>query len=358
MTWRELAPEQLYSLREPLIIDVRSPSEHSIEFIPNSINIPLLENDERAHVGTVYAGQGEIEARRLAVKIIAPKIPAIVDHILSLRRSGQTVVVHCWRGGLRSEAVSSFLSLVGIDCWRLTGGYKAWRQFLLAEFRADRFEFETVILQGQTGVGKTDVLLELERQRLAVVDLEALANHRGSVFGGVGLGEQPTQKNFEAALWTKLRDLPNKTVFLEAEGKKVGKLPVPDFLFKRMLGGKRVLITGSIDARVERIFREYSLKYGESFEVLEQAFARLEQLRERLGAKKIDEMKRLVLAGQGREAVKMLLVEYYDPMYDKQIARFSPYHLTVNGDDVHEAAREIANWNSALPASHQVGLLQ
>src|SRR5688572_14839610 len=115
MTWRDLSPEQLNNLKDPLIIDVRSPVEHEAEHIPGCVNDPLLSDDERAIIGTIYKNEGEVTARRRALIFISPKIPQIVDDILIRRKSGQPVVVHCWRGGLRSEAVASFLSVVGID---------------------------------------------------------------------------------------------------------------------------------------------------------------------------------------------------------------------------------------------------
>src|ERR1700733_13478917 len=196
MTWREINVERLLSLKDALVIDVRSPCEHAAERIPDSTNVPLLSDQERKTVGTVYAEQGEVAARILALRLISPKIPEIVDQILALRVSGSSIVVHCWRGGLRSEAVASFLTVVGVDCWRLTGGYKAWRKHVINDFARDEYQFMPVILHGRTGTGKTAILKQLQDCRLHVLDLEALCHHRGSAFGALGLAEQPTQKNF------------------------------------------------------------------------------------------------------------------------------------------------------------------
>jgi len=344
MSWRELTADQLCQLRDHLVIDVRSPGEHAAECIPHSVNIALLDDAERAEVGIVYKQAGETVARRLALKIISPKIPAIVDQILINRQSGQNLVVHCWRGGLRSEAVASFLAIVGIDCWRLSGGYKAWRRFVLQQFSQDDYRFEPIILHGLTGVGKTEILVALEKTGASVLDLEALAHHRGSVFGGIGLADQPTQKNFEAALWLKLREFDAQPVFIEAESRKIGKLSLPDFIFKRIREGRKVLVTGSTEARVHRLLSQYASCLDDR-RALDQIFAYLDNLRERLGAANVQTLKDLIDQGALTAALEMLLREYYDPLYDKQIRALEPYDLITSGDDVEQAAIVLAEWS-------------
>jgi tRNA 2-selenouridine synthase len=349
MTWRDINCEQLNRLREPLIVDVRSPCEHHAERIPGSVNVPLLSDAERAEVGTIYKQQGEVAARRHALLLISPKIPAIVDQVLTLRKPGQTIVVHCWRGGLRSEAVASFLSVVGIDCWRLTGGYKSWRQQVLADFSADRYQFVPVVLDGLTGAGKTDILKRLHEMRYSVLDLEALANHRGSVFGGMGLGRQPTQKNFDAALWQELRRFSKEPVFMEAESRKVGRLSLPDCIYNRIASGRKILVTAGLEARSRRIVEDYARFMGEELE--HDTGSLLRPLKQRLGAKRIQEIEELARAGDVASAVKLLLTEYYDPLYQRQIQRNSPFELEVSGDDAMEAARTIARWAESLASS-------
>jgi tRNA 2-selenouridine synthase len=352
MTWRELSVEQLYSLRTPLLVDVRSPCEHSSEYIPGSINVPLLTDGERAVVGTVYAEEGENNARRLALGVISPKIPMIVDDILSRKQPGQTIVVHCWRGGLRSEAVASFLAIIGVDCWRLTGGYKTWRRYVLDQFTADSYGFAPIVLHGQTGVGKSDILTALASIGEQVLDLELLANHRGSAFGSLGLGAQPTQKNFEANLWMELRRFEHGPVFLEAESRKVGKLSLPDFLFKRIENGRRVLVTGSIASRVERIHRQYlGADVDSAGHRLSDGIAQLESLRQRISASRLTELQELLAAGQLPDAIQVILSHYYDPLYDKQIKQCEPFELIVDGDDPATAASSIREWSRNLLVS-------
>lgn len=347
MTWRELSPDRLFELRNPLVLDVRSPCEHKAEYIPNSVNIPLLEDDERALVGTIYAVEGEMVARRKALKIISPKIPDIVDRILELKKTGQHIVVHCWRGGLRSETVASFLTVVGIDCWRLTGGFKGWRRIVIEDFARDQYPFTPVVLHGRTGVGKSDLLCALEKLGAQVLNLEQLANHRGSVFGAFGLAAQPTQKNFESELWFQLRQFTTGPLFIEAESRKIGKVALPDFLVNRISTGRKVEVTGSLARRVERITAEYAGLFDR--EVQKDAVSAMKNLRVRLGAKRTEEICDLGLSGKLNQAIEALLTEYYDPLYDGHLTRNAPYELTVCGDDAQQAASQLFQWaNSAV----------
>jgi tRNA 2-selenouridine synthase len=342
VTWREIDIDQFSRLTNPLLIDVRSPCEHASEYIPGSINIPLLSDAERAVVGTLYVQQGEALARREALRLIVPKISQIVDDIRCRRASGQAIVIHCWRGGLRSEAVASFLSVVGIDCFRLTGGYKSFRRHLLEQLDGNRFSFTTVVLCGLTGVGKTDILKELSNLGAQVLDLESLANHRGSVFGSLGLGKQPTQKNFEAELFFRLKGLHTGYLFLEAESRKVGKLSLPDCIFNRIKSSKRILVTASLESRRTRILSEYSAQLAQQDP--ESAARYLGKLKERLGAKRCLELIEFARQSQFGQLVEILLAEYYDPLYGRHIERSYPYELEVMGDDPKVAAKIIHDW--------------
>ena len=342
MTWREITAAQLNNLRRPLIVDVRSPGEHAAENIVGAINLPLLSNEERATVGTIYAQQGELVARRQALGIIAPKIPEIIETIVTLRATGQAIVIHCWRGGLRSEAVASMLSVVGIDCFRLSGGYKSWRKQVLTDLQNNSYRFRPVVLHGLTGVGKTVILQELRALSFSVLDLEQLANHRGSAFGGMGLEAQPTQKNFEAALWQQLRSFDNELVFMEAESRKIGKLALPDCTIQWIRTGQRLLVTSEIETRCARIIADYAGALNDNER--QQAIAQLLGLKERLGTQRVLEIQEMFLAGNLAHAVAALLLEYYDPLYSSQIEQAHPFELTVDGGLPRAAAQAIAQW--------------
>lgn len=346
MAWRELAPRDLYDLRNPLIIDVRSPIEFEQESIPEAINLPLLTNAERAVIGTLYKEEGEMSARRYALKFIAPKIPLIVDQIVELKEHGQTLVLHCWRGGLRSEAVASVLSIAGISCSRLTGGYKAWRSMVVEDLAQDKYPFNPIVLYGDTGCGKTDILEELEGLGAQVLDLEMLANHRGSIFGGMGKGKQPTQKNFEAALWNKLRNFDSKkAVFIEAESRKIGKLALPNSILERIRSGNSILIEGRLEKRVQRILSTYAQNVGSDTgeNSLQEAMALLDLIKVKIGKKKADEVKELALAGNMAAAIEILLVDYYDVLYS-QATKKRDFQLRISGDDPAQAAKSLIDF--------------
>lgn len=356
MVWRELSAEDLYGLRNPLIIDVRSPCEFEEERIPEAVNIPLLSNDERALIGTIYKEDGEQSARRQAVGLISPKIPEIIERVLELKEHSQSIVVHCWRGGLRSEAVASVLSIAGVASYRLTGGYKAWRAMVLKDLVQDRFSFEPVVLYGLTGAGKTELLQALSLSGCQVLDLEALANHRGSAFGGLGKAPQPTQKNFEALLWNTMRkfDL-SQPVFIEAESRKVGRLSLPDPILAKIRKGKAVLVDASVEARVKRIAEDYLSSSASPEVALDDSLQMLATIYERLGKAFSEEIAELLRKGEIALAVRILLIEYYDPLYGKSI-RNKEFALTVASDDLHLTAEDLKQWLTNQ-ANQKAGLL-
>ncbi|MBU6452103.1 MAG: tRNA 2-selenouridine(34) synthase MnmH [Cyanobacteria bacterium REEB67] len=354
MTWREISADQFNSLKRVTLIDVRSPCEYIVERIPGAVNIPLFTDGERDFIGTVYATEGEIIARRKAMNIIAPKIPALIDAIVEARGDeNKPLVVHCWRGGLRSEAVASCLSIVGLDCFRLTGGYKSWRSVVVRDFAADPYLFEVIALQGHTGVGKTEILTEIEKAGGQVIDLEKLARHRGSVFGALAQKEgQPSQKDFEAAIWHRVRSFNGGKVYVEAESRNIGRVSLPAFLFKRLNGAPQILVSGSLERRCRRILADYGgndesaldegaggkiMLEGAALQAAEQALATIQN---RLPGAVLQEIREHVAAGDLAPAVELLLTHYYDHYYQKHIAGQN-FIGTVSGDDPILAARDI-----------------
>ncbi len=295
-----------------LLIDVRTPAEFAETTIPGAVNVPLFSNEERARVGTVFKQQGRMAARRLGVELVSPRIPALIEQVERARKPHTgPAIVFCWRGGMRSLALTSFLNLAGLPARQLSGGHKGFRRLVVDYFTGHEWP-PVFVLRGLTGVGKTRVLQELQQRDFPVVDLEGLANHRGSAFGALGLSDQPSQKMFEALLWDRLDRLAQEKYLLtEGESVHIGRLVVPQRFHHAMQLQTSLWLTASLDTRTRIILEEYP-----AIDRLREQFVRpLEALKERLGKRGVAELRSLLDAGRWEELVRELMVRYYDPLY-------------------------------------------
>ncbi|NLC69761.1 MAG: tRNA 2-selenouridine(34) synthase MnmH [Desulfuromonadaceae bacterium] len=314
MTLQLIEVDEALKLRDQgaLMVDVRSPSEFAQETIPGAINIPLLNDEERARVGTCYKQKGRMEARLLGLQFVSPRIPAMVSQLLCQKHTDRTpAVVFCWRGGLRSEAAATLFALAGISVRRLRGGHKAFRDYV-RDF-LDRGEWgRLLVLRGLTGVGKTALLKRLVQKGVPILDLEGIACHRGSAFGGLNQPPQPTQKYFEALLWDRLRNIPpGSWAVSEGESRNIGKLLLPERLYASLQEETSLWIKASVDFRVRTILREYAPLLEEK----EALTAPIQSLRRRLGGDAVDQLLQLVKEEHWEELVRRLIVDYYDPLY-------------------------------------------
>jgi tRNA 2-selenouridine synthase len=214
---------------------------------------------------------------------------------------------------------------------------------VLKEFELDPYSFEAVILHGRTGTGKTELLHLLKKSGTRVLDLEGLAQHRGSLFGELGLHGQPTQKNFEAALWHELQDDNVGLLFIEAEGRKIGNLNLPDFIMRRINAGKRILVTATNKARVDRLLNSYLPVTDQG--LVAKAKEVLPLLTAKLGKQMILELNEHAERAEFAELVEKLLLNYYDPLYDGHILKQQPYALEVCSDQLETAAAAIIEWS-------------
>lgn len=330
---------------DPIFIDVRSETEHQEACIPSAINIPLFSDEERKQVGIVYKQQGFDPARLLGLDIVAPKLPEMVRQIKALSDK-RPIVLYCWRGGLRSQAVASILQLMGIDVYRLIGGYKAYRRHVNEFFNQAKLPYQAVVISGLTGVGKTELLTELKSIGGSVIDLEGLANNRGSVFGSIGLGAQPSQKDFEARLFHDFIKLGHTSVFaVECESKRIGRIVLPPILWNSMQEGLKVLVFTSIKERVQRLMRIYTSDDQDSLEGCRQA---IQSLKDRLGHERINRLLEALDHGSIDEVVEELLVDYYDPLYRYPDQPDDSYHLSVDTTDIKQAAYQIKAFMDSL----------
>ena len=324
-----------------LLVDARSPAEFSAATIPGAVNVPLLDDDQRREVGTLFRQQGKQAARLLGMRLVSPKIPDLVNRVLQTKPPNLPVVVFCWRGGMRSRTLTQLLDLAGIPARQISGGHKVFRKHVLDFFAAGHWG-RLVVLRGLTGVGKTIILQRLANESWPVVDLEALANHRGSAFGGLGLPAQPSQKMFEAMLWDRLRHIPESGFALtEGESRHIGRVVQPARFFESLQLEKSLWIHAPLQVRIDNILADYPARD----DLRGQIRSRLLTLKERLGKEAVDELEKLLETSRWKDLVRELMVRYYDPLYRHTLPE-RRVEVTVGqpqGDltAVHQAIREI-----------------
>ena len=301
------------SLRDKgaLLVDARSPAEFSAATIPGAINVPLLDDEQRREVGLLYRQEGKQAARLLGLRLVSPKIPELISRVLEAKPSHLPVLVFCWRGGMRSRALVQFLDLAGVPARQMAGGHKAFRQHVLEFFATGRWG-RMIVLRGLTGVGKTTLLHRLADAGWPTLDLEGLANHRGSAFGSLGLQPQPSQKMFEALLWDRLRHVSAEGFAVtEGESRHIGRLVQPPRFYESLQQEKSIWIFAPLDARIENILADYPARD----ELRELFRSRLQTLKERLGKEAVAEFEQLLDGSHWKDLVRELMVRYYDPLY-------------------------------------------
>ncbi len=336
-------------------IDVRSPGEFAQGSIPGAINVPLLDDEERARVGTTYKQVGRAEATRLAMDLVSPKIPHFVRCIDCELSGGQAPLIFCWRGGKRSEAMATFVDLAGTPVYRLTGGYRAYRNYVVERLASAQLKMPLIVLNGLTGVGKTDVLARLAARGEAVIDLEQLAGHRGSAFGSLGEIEPRNQKQFDALLWETIKQINDRPyVFIEGESKRIGRVLVPDFLMDAKLHGVQVYLEAPLSVRVARIVATYHPQGTNEAAFQQDVREAISRIEKRLAPDVRQTLHEAVTAADYEAVVQLLLTNYYDPRYAHTFKQYDTMYRRIDSTDLeaattacHEAAREITATQSA-----------
>ncbi|MFO1219893.1 MAG: tRNA 2-selenouridine(34) synthase MnmH [Burkholderiaceae bacterium] len=301
------------------IVDVRSPSEFADDHLPGAVNWPVLDDAERARVGTLYVQTSPLAARQVGAALVARNIAAHIErHVQGLPREWQPLV-YCWRGGQRSGAMAWFLGQIGFRTAQLQGGYKGFRALVRAQLAELPTRFDYRVLAGRTGSGKTRLLQALGEAGAQVLDLEGIACHRGSVLGGLPGTPQPSQKAFDTALWSALRALdPARPVFVESESKKVGSLQLPEALVQRMREHGRCLRVQMGDAaRTQLLLDEYGF-FARDVEGFCKLLDALVDLR---GRERVQQWQAMARAGQWAELFARLMAEHYDPLYERSMSR-------------------------------------
>jgi len=287
------------------VVDVRSPSEYRQGHIPGAVNLPLFSDEERAVVGTAFTRTGFDNAFYAGLDFTGPKLSFLVKEARRIS-AGRKLLVYCWRGGMRSGAMAWLFDFSGIETMVLEGGYKAYRRYIRESFS---YGPEIILIGGMTGSGKTELLKHLADSGEQVIDLEALANHKGSAFGGLGELEQPSTEHFEnmlAARW--LSFVPDKPVWVEDESKNIGRVILPDTFIQRMGNAQVYCLEVTLESRLQRIANDYG-----TFDknLLEE---RINKISKRLGGDKAKLAISHLRSGDLVEATRVIL-EYYDKAY-------------------------------------------
>jgi tRNA 2-selenouridine synthase len=331
-----LDPEEFLARRAELpLVDVRSPSEYAYGHIPGAVNIPLFDDNQRAEVGTLFKKEGSTPAVIRGIELSAPEMPAKLKQALTLATERE-LLLYCWRGGMRSEAMAWLFHTGGLKPMLLNGGYKAYRNHILAHLAARR---DYVILGGLTGSGKTGILNHMGNAGAQVTDLERLASHRGSAFGALGQPPQPSSEHFANLLYEDLSDKrEGEVIWLEDESRNIGTVFMPDSFFEQMQRAPVVALMMSIETRMPRLLEEYT-----SFP-LEQITASVMRISKRLGGDRTREAIEALQRGDFSTAIRITL-EYYDKSYRYGLSKRPEgqvIYVETDTDDVAVNASKIA----------------
>ena len=317
------------------IIDVRSAGEFFAGTIPGAINVPLFDDDERSVIGTIYRHGGHEQAVQKGFDCAEKKLSELLRAFQPF--TSKTITVFCARGGMRSLSVVNLLGQSGYQAFQLEGGYKTYRQNILD--RLENFQPKLIVIHGLTGSGKTRILQKLA----SAIDLEDLAEHRSSLFGG--LDRTPSnQRTFESRLVQVIGSLGKEPYFIEGESRKVGRVFIPQPLALAMQEAVLVKVDCRLETRINRIVEDYPVADEAMQNRIENI---LKSLRQNMGQRQVEQMCLLLRNGQLHEMVRILLVDYYDKRYSKSMRDYR-YRLELSSEDIDEAAAELTEFRRTL----------
>ncbi|MEM7029642.1 MAG: tRNA 2-selenouridine(34) synthase MnmH [Chloroflexota bacterium] len=300
------ASKFIADIGQQLIIDVRTPDEYAKGHIPGAVNIPLFSNQERVAVGTTYKKQGQQAAILLGLDYVGPKMRRLLEHLDTFDTDKQ-ISMYCWRGGMRSQSFAWLAELYGYQAVTLRGGYKAFRRQILTNFEQSR---RLIVLGGKTGSGKTEILQAIKDLGQTVLDLEALAKHKGSVFGNLEGLCQPTQQQFEnqLGLFWQSPDF-SEPIWIEDESRQIGEVTIPETVWRQMRSATTLFIDVPLEQRIERLVQEYGQQPPEN---LAQA---IYKIKKRLGGLHTRQALEALQKNQLSTCCTILLEQYYDKAY-------------------------------------------
>ncbi|THE13289.1 tRNA 2-selenouridine(34) synthase MnmH [Bacillus timonensis] len=338
--FQDISVDELRELqkKKPLaIVDVRSPSEFAESNIPGSVNIPIFTDEERAEIGTVYKQINPDAAMEKGLEIVSAKLPNFIKEFANLPEEEK--VVYCWRGGMRSKTSATLIDLMGINAKRLIGGIRGFRTWVVENLEEleNNFKPKALVINGYTGSGKTKILNDLQEKGYPVMDLEGMANHRGSVFGMIGKNPH-NQKVFDLMFVERALELKDSPyVLLEAESKRVGRATLPDFLLNIKEQGYHIFVDLPMEERVLNILEDYR-----PWEFPKECMSAFQRIKRRIHTPIAAQIEKDLETGDYNSAVKLLLEYYYDPRYHYTAEQIAEDRSTVlHVKNVEEATRMI-----------------
>ncbi|MEM9135898.1 MAG: tRNA 2-selenouridine(34) synthase MnmH [Cyanobacteria bacterium P01_F01_bin.42] len=332
------------------VLDVRSPAEFAEDHVPGAVNLPVLSDSERAEVGTLYKQVSPFIARKRGASLVSRNISEHLSTYLADMPKDYAPVVYCWRGGQRSFSMATILSQVGWRTGVLSGGYKTYRKHVRQQLETVPRQFQFNVLCGLTGTAKTEILRRLSSAQTQVLDLEKLANHRGSLLGREVDSPQPSQKQFDSDLLSALEQFdPKRPLWVEAESNKIGQIFIPSQLWTRLKQGRCVEILAPVASRVSYLVNTYP-QFSANLPTL---MTELRKLKQRYGKAQIDQWQVIIERGSAAEIVRSLLAVHYDPAYRKsmgqqylnQVDQISLSELS--SDSLDAAVQQLAAFTSA-----------
>ncbi|MDP3537883.1 MAG: tRNA 2-selenouridine(34) synthase MnmH [Azonexus sp.] len=334
------------------IIDVRSPAEFAEDHIPGAINCPVLDDAQRAEVGTIYKQVSPFEAKKIGAAMVSENIARHLRERFLDRPKTWKPLIYCWRGGDRSGSMTTVFRAIGWHAGQLDGGYKAWRTHVIARLQELPGQFQFKVISGATGNAKTRVLQAIGELGEQIIDLESMASHKGSVLGVLPGEPQPSQKSFETALLAKLLTLdPARPLYVEAESRKIGNLHVPDALIECIRNGECLNVDATTEARVEFLLKDYDY----FLTLPEFLINRLEALHSLQSRETLSRWQQMIRDAQWPTLVRELLELHYDPLYQRsqnrnftgmqQLQNFTTDDLSPAG--INQLANTIAQSRTA-----------
>lgn len=334
---RTIKYEDLHKLKSYILIDARSPKEFMDSPIPGAVNIPALLDDERVEVGTAYVRESTERAKEIGIEKISKRLPEIFKEINELSKKYDKLVFYCARGGMRSSSLEAIFYALKYKTLKLEGGYKAYRNYIMDRLPEENKEVKYVVLHGRTGVGKTKILEKLSEKGYSVMDLEKMADHKGSFFGGLCEKKKQSQKRLESEIYEKISDEKTKYVIVESESKRIGDIYLPEEVYSSILNGYHLLVDTSMENRVKIIMEDYASASKEELKSC------LDKVGRYISKERYEEYSNLLEEGKLDKLSEILMEKYYDPLYDQSINKYD-YEDEIIYKTIDEAADRVAEY--------------